>query len=77
MGDPNDAAAGQLLSAAQRVFELRKVVHFEQPGRYPERERPALCICNDDACSLPIYDAESVREEARKFTPRCVHRTNL
>ncbi|MFP6782401.1 MAG: hypothetical protein VCB59_11970 [Gammaproteobacteria bacterium] len=69
LGDPNDAAAGQLLSAAQRVYEPRKVVHFEQPRRYPERERPALYICNDDACSLSIHNAELVREEARKFTP--------
>ncbi len=69
MGDPNDSAAGQLFSPAQRVYEPRKIIHFEQPGRYPERERPALYICNDDACSLPIYDAELVREEARKSPP--------
>jgi uncharacterized protein YyaL (SSP411 family) len=69
VGNPGDSAAKQLLSAAQSVFEPRKLVHFEAPGRYPVQQRSAMYICNDDACSLPIYDAHSVGEEAKKFTP--------
>ncbi|MFT4583321.1 MAG: hypothetical protein ACI915_002200 [Gammaproteobacteria bacterium] len=69
VGDPADPAAQALLAAAQRVFDPRKVVHFEAPGRYPDRERSAMYICNDDACSLPIYDAALVGTEAGKFTP--------
>jgi uncharacterized protein len=69
VGDPQDPLAQALLAAAQRVFEPRKVVHFEAPGRYPDREHSAMYICNDDACSLPIYDAKFVATEAGKFTP--------
>ncbi|MFT4564411.1 MAG: hypothetical protein ACI9BW_004174 [Gammaproteobacteria bacterium] len=69
VGDAQDPTAQALLKAGQSVFEPRKVVHFESPGRYPDRGRSAMYICNDDACSLPIYDAEVVAVEAKKFTP--------
>ncbi len=69
VGDPATAAAQALLAAGQAVYEPRKVVHYEAPGRYPARERPAMYICNDTACSLPIFDPVAVSAEASKFTP--------
>jgi hypothetical protein len=62
VGDPENAAA-------QAAFEPRKVIHFEAPGRYPDRGRAAMYICNDSACSLPIFDPTAVGAEAIKFTP--------
>lgn len=69
VGDRTNAVAQALLAAGQAVYELRKVVHYEAPGRYPDRGRPAMYICNDAACSLPIFDPMAVSAEAAKFTP--------
>lgn len=69
VGDPTDPNAQALLAAGRRVFEPRKVLHYEAPGRYPDRGRAAMYICNDDACSLPIFDPSVVAVEAAKFTP--------
>jgi uncharacterized protein YyaL (SSP411 family) len=69
VGDPENAAAQALLAAAQAVFESRKVIHFEARGRYPDQGRAAMYICNDSACSLPIFDPTAVGAEAIKFTP--------
>jgi uncharacterized protein YyaL (SSP411 family) len=69
VGDRNDSEAQALLAAGQAVFEPRKVVHYEAPGRYPDRGRPAMYICNDAACSLPIFEPGAVSAEAAKFTP--------
>lgn len=69
VGDRTTGEAQALLAAGQAVFEPRKVVHFEAPGRYPDRGRPAMYICNDAACSLPIFEPSAVSAEAAKFTP--------
>jgi len=69
VGDEDDPAARELLAAGLSVFEPRKVVHFEKPGRYPARDTAAMYICNDDACSLPITAAGAVPDEAAKFVP--------
>ncbi len=69
VGDRTTSEAQALLAAGQTVFDPRKVVHYEAPGRYPDRGRPAMYICNDSACSLPIFDPGVVGAEAAKFTP--------
>ena len=69
VGDEQDPAAQALFNAAHAVYEPRKVVHFEKPGRYPARDQAALYICNDDACSLPITTPSVVQSEALKFAP--------
>jgi len=67
VGDANDPASQALFDSARRVYEPRKVQHYEAPGRYPKRNKPAMYICNVQACSAPIYKAENVAAEARKF----------
>jgi len=69
VGDSGDQTAQALIAAGLGTFEPRKLVHFEAPGRYPDRGRAAMYICNDDACSLPIFDPARVAAEAAKFTP--------
>lgn len=69
VGEPDDPAAIALFNAAHQAYEPRKIVHYEKPGRYPAREKASLYICNDNACSLPITDANIVGLEAKKFTP--------
>lgn len=69
VGEPDDARAQALIAAARSIYEPRKVVHFEKPGRYPDRGYPAMYICNDDQCSLPISDPTTVATQARQFKP--------
>lgn len=68
VGQTDHANTNALLSAARRVYEPRKVVHSELPGRYPAREQPAMYICNEIRCSVPIYAPEQVATYARQFT---------
>jgi len=42
-------------------------LHYEKPGRYPERDVPAMYICNPDMCSLPIEDPAQVAVQAASF----------
>jgi uncharacterized protein YyaL (SSP411 family) len=61
---PNSQA---LFDACRDVFEPRKLLHFEEPGRYPVRDKPAMYICNPDMCSIPIEDPKQVAKYAADF----------
>ncbi len=69
VGPRDDAQALALIAAARRVYEPRKIVHFEKVGRYPKLPHAAMYICNDDQCSLPISDPTTVALQARQFKP--------
>ena len=68
VGDLGDPRTQDLLQAGRRVFEPRKVVHIETAGRYPARSVPAMYICNDERCSVPIFSPDDVPRQARQFT---------
>jgi uncharacterized protein YyaL (SSP411 family) len=67
VGDTSHPNAKALFDAGRAVFEPRKVLHFEAPGRYPDRGRPAMYICNPDMCSIPIVDPAAVADKAADF----------
>ena len=67
VGDTSHQNAEALFGAGRDVFEPRKLLHYEQPGRYPERDVPAMYICNPDMCSLPIEDPAQVAVQAASF----------
>jgi hypothetical protein len=67
VGDPSQPASGALFDAGLNVFEPRKLLHYEPPGRYPDRGRPAMYICNPDMCSIPIEDPALVAKQAAAF----------
>ena len=67
VGDREHPNARALFEAGREVFEPRKLLHYEKPGRYPERSLPAMYICNPDMCSIPIQDPAEVREQAATF----------
>ena len=67
VGNTEHPAAQALFDAGLEVFEPRKVLHFEAPGRYPDRGRPAMYICNPDMCSVPIEDPRDVSRQAAAF----------
>jgi hypothetical protein len=68
VGDTGHPNATALFDAGRNVFEPRKLLHFEAPGRYPEHATPAMYICNPDMCSLPIEDPEQVASHAADFS---------
>jgi len=67
VGDTAHPNAQALFNAGRDVFEPRKLLHFEAPGRYPDRGIPAMYICNPDMCSIPIEDPEQVAKQAAAF----------
>ncbi len=68
VGDSQDKRTQELLQAGRRLFEPRKLVHSEAAGRYPERPAPAMYICNDQRCTVPIYRPARVASQAALFT---------
>ncbi len=69
IGKPSDQKAQALFAAGRDVYEPRKVLHFEKPGRYPKPKQAVMYICNETACSLPIADPAQVLEQAQRFLP--------
>ena len=67
VGSRGDPAADALFAAARDEYDPRKVLHYEAPGRYPARDRAAMYICNEAACSRPIEDPARVTAEAARF----------
>jgi len=67
VGDTNHPNSKALFEAGRDVFEPRKLLHFEEPGRYPDRGKPVMYICNPDMCSLPIDDPATVATQAVAF----------
>lgn len=67
VGDAKDNRTQELLQAGRRLFEPRKLVHSESTGRYPQRDAPAMYICNDQRCTVPIYKPAGVASKAGLF----------
>ena len=63
VGDMKLPASQALYEAGLQTYRPRKLLHYEAPGRYPERQRPAMYICNPDMCSVPIEDPALVAEQ--------------
>jgi uncharacterized protein YyaL (SSP411 family) len=60
VGTSDDPRAAALHRAALRVYEPRKAVHFEGPGRYPARGRASVYVCTRTSCSSPIDEPAAV-----------------
>ncbi|MCZ6616628.1 MAG: DUF255 domain-containing protein [Gammaproteobacteria bacterium] len=67
VGEPRDERARRLFARSRASYHPRKLVHYEKPGRYPEREQPALYICNVNFCTVPIYDPHEITEHLEGF----------
>ncbi|MDH3641413.1 MAG: DUF255 domain-containing protein [Gammaproteobacteria bacterium] len=67
VGESSDPRAKALFEASGAAYHPRKLVHYEAPGRYPDRGRPALYICNPDYCTLPIEDPRKVSAQLERF----------
>ena len=67
VGEGADSRA--LIDAGRAVYEPRRLLHIEPPGRYPAGRQASMYICNDDQCSLPITDPAAVATQAYRFRP--------
>ena len=67
VGDPDLPASKALYEAGLKTYHPRKMLHYETPGRYPQRDNPAMYICNPDMCSVPIEDPALVHDQALIF----------
>jgi uncharacterized protein YyaL (SSP411 family) len=67
VGDLAHPNAQALFDAGRDVFEPRKLLHYEAPGRYPDRGIPSMYICNPDMCTVPIEDPADVARQAAAF----------
>ena len=67
VGDESDAASAALFAAGREAYHPRKLLHFENTGRYPARNNPAMYICNPDRCSIPIEDPALVTKQSNSF----------
>lgn len=67
--DPTDARAQALFAAGLRVYEPRKALHFEAPGRYPTYEQPTVHVCTWEACSPPIQDPAEIAAVVAEMSP--------
>ena len=67
VGDRTLPQAKQLFNTGRAIYEPRKLLHFEKPGRYPDMGRPVMFICSHDACSVPIFESKDVALQAGKF----------
>ena len=67
VGDVSKTETRALFAAGRNTYHPRKLLHYEQPGRYPARKNPAMYICNPDVCSVPIEDPKLVQSQAALF----------
>lgn len=67
LGAPDDPRTQALYTAARRAYEPRKVLHHQEPGRYPDAGHPVAYVCSDEACSQPIAEPDAVAAEIAKF----------
>ena len=74
VGDSADPRAVALFDAGLNVYQPRKLLHYEAPGRYPDRGKPSMYICNPDVCSVPIEDPADVPAQTALIrTPATSH----
>ena len=67
VGDADDPRARALFAAGRATYHPRKLLHYEAPGRYPDRGRPAMYICNPDFCTIPIEEPNEVAAQAEQL----------
>jgi uncharacterized protein YyaL (SSP411 family) len=70
VGDLSQKNTRALYRASLGIADPRRVVHPARPEKnLPADPSPALYICGENFCSLPITDPGAVAESARPFLP--------
>ncbi|RMH62163.1 MAG: thioredoxin domain-containing protein [Calditrichaeota bacterium] len=66
-GSPDLAETRALFRTASQIYEPRKILHFQEEGRYPAQKRPAVFICNPLFCTNPLFSSKAVIQQAATF----------
>lgn len=69
VGPADDARTRALFEAARAVPDPRCLVELGRPGasRYPYPGEPAVFLCSNEACSMPVTEPAALAAQARGF----------
>ncbi|MEM9189734.1 MAG: DUF255 domain-containing protein [Myxococcota bacterium] len=69
---PDDEATLALHRGALQWYFPGRLVEVRRPGtgRYPYPGRPAVYLCSQNACSMPVSDPQQIRPAAEAFLAR-------
>lgn len=67
VGEPSDPAALALYEAAAKVYEPRKILHYQAEGRYPKQKQAAVFICNPKICTPALTTPVEIMQQAATF----------
>ncbi len=72
VGPEDDARTAPLFAAALAFYHPTRLVELGRPGssRYPYPGEPAVYLCTQEACSLPVSDPQRLADAARTFIAR-------
>ena len=55
-----NSQAQNLYVASLKSYNPRKILHYEKPGRYPDKGQAILYICTPDRCSPPLANNDKI-----------------
>ncbi len=66
---PDDAPTRALVAAARALPHPNELVEVGRPGesRYPYPGEPAVYLCNESRCSIPVTDPNALASAATRF----------
>lgn len=69
---PEDPRTRALHDAARHLYEPTRLVELGRPGdsRYPYPGQPAVFLCTNRACSMPVYDPDELGTALASFLDR-------
>jgi uncharacterized protein YyaL (SSP411 family) len=59
--------AQNLYVASLKSYNPRKILHYEKPGRYPDKGQALLYICTPDRCSPPLSNNDKIDFYVNEF----------
>ena len=62
-----NSQAQNLYVASLKSYNPRKILHYEKPGRYPDKDQALLYICTPDRCSPPLANNDKIDFYVNEF----------
>ncbi len=59
--------AQNLYVESLKSYNPRKILHYERPGRYPDKGQALLYICTPDRCSPPLANNDKIDFYVNEF----------
>ncbi len=67
VGSASDPVARALYETADRIYEPRKILHYQAEGRYPPQKAAAVFICNPKICTPALFEPADIIRQAGSF----------